>query len=176
MRKLTLSLLLVFVFTLSACTKEEEPFVPVIDCDIYPSHKDCTEEPDPIESPDFVTKLLASMTLAEKAAQMVQAERDSNKMLTWILRGVGFVCMIIGICLFLNPLAVIIDFIPFLGGIAETGIFLVALLISIPLTSLTIAMAWIFYRPMVGIPLIVLAIGSIIALFVIKGKKRAQAR
>jgi hypothetical protein len=50
---------------------------------------------------------------------------------------------------------VLASVLPFLGGIAEAGIFIVALSLSLPLTLFTIAAAWIAHRPIIGALLLV---------------------
>lgn len=51
---------------------------------------------------------------------------------------------------------------PFLGNLAEMGIGLVSFLIALILSSITIAIAWIIYRPLIGIALLVVAVGSVV--------------
>jgi hypothetical protein len=93
------------------------------------------------------------------AAVMFKEKAHEESVLTWILRAVGFVLMLIGFCLVASPLGVVLGVIPFLETLAEAGAFLMALIVSVPLTLLVIAAAWIAHRPLVGIGLIVAAIG-----------------
>jgi hypothetical protein len=102
--------------------------------------------------------------------QQLQAE---NTTLTWILRGVGFFLMVIGIALFFKPLSVMADFLPILGNIVSAGFFIVAIGLAIPLTLITIAIGWVAYRPMVGIPLLVVAVLALVGLFMIGSKRKA---
>lgn len=104
--------------------------------------------------------------LGEHSAQaMIQKAQEDNKTITWILRGLGVFLMILGLFLVLNPLAVLADVLPFLGNIVGAGVFLVAFLTGIGFSSATIALGWVAYRPLVGIPLFVLAIASFVLLF-----------
>ena len=91
------------------------------------------------------------------AEELFRAKKQEEKSLTWILRGVGCVVMLIGFMLIARPLSILLAFLPFLEGIAETGVFLVALTLTLPLTFLTIAFAWIVHRPIIGLALIVAA-------------------
>ena len=89
----------------------------------------------------------------------VQAEEE-NEQLTWILRFVGFVLMVISILLVLQPIATAVDIIPFIGdcmqGGLESCIFpTIAFLIAIPVTLFVIALAWLAYRPTIAIPILV---------------------
>jgi len=98
------------------------------------------------------------------AASMFEAAQESNALWTWILRFAGFVVMFIGFKLVFKPLVVIADVLPFLGGIVSVGTGLVSFLIAGPLSLVTIAIAWIFYRPLLGIVLLVVAAGGLAAI------------
>lgn len=104
------------------------------------------------------------------ADAMIQAAQDSNTMLTWLLRLGGFICMMMGLNLFLRPLSVIADVVPIAGTIVGAGAGLIAFLVAAPITLITIGIAWIFYRPLIGITLIVIAVGLMLAL---KGKLKS---
>ena len=107
---------------------------------------------------------------AHDAAAMFQTEEEHNAILTWVLRGVGFGIMLIGLALILNPLAVLVDIIPWLGGLIGAGIFFIAFSIAAVFSLLTIAVAWVVYRPLLGVALIVVA-GAVMVLIVKKLKK-----
>jgi hypothetical protein len=104
------------------------------------------------------------------AETMIQQAQASNKVLTWILRLVGFILMLIGLSAILKPLSVLADFIPFLGNIVGAGTGLIAFLLAGVLSLITIAVAWIVFRPLIGILLIVATIGLIV---LIKGRLKA---
>jgi hypothetical protein len=52
--------------------------------------------------------------------------------------------------------------IPFLGWLVESSAFLVALTLAVPVTLLTIAIAWMAFRSLLGGLLIAASIGSIV--------------
>lgn len=89
-------------------------------------------------------------------SMMDQAESEA-RMQTWILRGVGWLLMALGIGMVLKPLSVMGDVIPLLGNLIGGGIAVVAGLVSAVLTLATIAIAWIAVRPLIGVPLLVVA-------------------
>ena len=91
------------------------------------------------------------------ADQMVAQKRSEEKILTWILRAVGCLCFFIGLLLLATPLTVLADVLPFLGSIVGGGVFFFALVLAVPLTLVTIAVAWIVVRPLLGIGLLVVA-------------------
>ncbi len=75
--------------------------------------------------------------------------------MTWLLRGVGFVLMLIGFALVFSPAKAVADVVPFLGGLVGMGTMLFATLLSLMLSLITIAAGWIFYRPLYAIALLV---------------------
>ena len=91
------------------------------------------------------------------ADNMFQKAHQSNKMWTWIFRAGGFILMLIGVALILRPLAVAADIVPFLGSVAGFGTGILALLIAAPFTFLTVAVAWLRYRPVIAISFMVMA-------------------
>lgn len=113
----------------------------------------------------FLVKNLGSIELlktgAFSAPMMFQMEQDANVMLTWILRLAGFLMMLFGLMLITNVLTVIASVIPFLGNVVNAGLGLMMFAVALPLTLVTIALAWLAYRPLIGIPLLIVAGASI---------------
>ncbi|MDA0767179.1 MAG: TMEM43 family protein [Verrucomicrobia bacterium] len=106
------------------------------------------------------------------ADEVVDAEESKAKFLRWALRGLGVLLMFIGFTLILKPLSVLADVIPFLGSLVGGATALIALLLSLGISLVIIAISWIFFRPLLGISLLVLAIGCMVLLI----KKTAQGR
>jgi hypothetical protein len=104
-------------------------------------------------------ELLKTGTFSANA--MFQQEKESNTMLTWILRLVGFLAMLFGLLLITNVISVVASVIPFLGEILGAGIGLLALAVALPLTLVTIALSWLAYRPLIGLPLFLVAAGCV---------------
>jgi len=107
------------------------------------------------------------------AADMVAKGLEENVMMTWILRGVGFLLMGFGIGMILNPLSVIADVVPFIGSLVGGATALIAIVAAAGMSLVTIAIGWVFYRPLVGIPLLLLGIGGIVAIVMMNKKKEA---
>ncbi len=91
------------------------------------------------------------------AAQMIAQQKAAELTLTWILRGVGALVMFIGFSLFLGPLSTIASVIPFLGSLVRGAAMALAFVVSVPLTLVVIAFAWLAYRPLIGGGLLVTA-------------------
>ena len=92
------------------------------------------------------------------AAALFQNERRSEGRHTWILRGVGFVTLLVGLMMLTRPLTMLFAVLPFLESLVGAGAFLVSLTLAIPITLATIAIAWIVHRPAVGVGLLVAAV------------------
>jgi len=107
------------------------------------------------------------------AAAMIQQAQESNRVLTWILRLLGFILMFAGLNMVLKPLSVIADFLPIMGNIVAAGTGIVSFAAAAIFALVTIAVAWIVYRPVWGCVLILIAAGVAVA---VKGRlKSAKA-
>ena len=104
------------------------------------------------------------------AEEMFKQARRSNAIMTWVLRLVGFLSMLVGLVLIFRPLTILSDVLPILGSIVGVGTGLVALLLATALSLSVISIAWLFYRPLLAIFLIAAVAG--IAIFT---KKKLSA-
>jgi hypothetical protein len=103
--------------------------------------------------------------------QMFSRAEAENKLWTWLLRLGGFVMMWLGLMSIFNVLKVLGDVLPILGSILGVGIGIVTFVVALVLSFVTMAIAWIFYRPLIGGMLIVLA-----AMFMFGGFKTIRSR
>lgn len=110
--------------------------------------------------------------LADAAAMFASAQ-SSNAMMTWILRLVGFLVMLFGVRMVLAPLSVLVDVIPVLRTIVSAGVGAIAFLVSGVCSLFVIAVAWLFFRPLLAIALIVVAAALIGALVALVLKKKS---
>jgi hypothetical protein len=109
------------------------------------------------------------------ASEMFATEQRHNSQLSWILRGVGFVVVWFGLLLILNPLAVAADVVGIIGRIVGSGIAVVSFLVAVTLSSITVAVAWIVYRPLIGIAMLAVATSAVIFL-ITRSRKLALVR
>ncbi|RFC48066.1 MAG: Protein of unknown function DUF1625 [Verrucomicrobia bacterium] len=105
------------------------------------------------------------------AEAMFQMAHEENRFLTWILRLVFAFLMGIGLSLIFHPLKVLASVIPLAGSLVGAGTGLVAFLLAAALSSATIALAWLAFRPLIGVPLLVVTVG----LFVVVGRRMKRA-
>lgn len=106
------------------------------------------------------------------ADAMFKSAQASNRMLTWILRLVGFFLFFIGFSMIFRPFKVLGDVMPIMGKIVGAGAGMIAFLLATMLSLAVIAVAWVTYRPLIGIPLLIIVIGLIVLII----KKLASAK
>lgn len=112
------------------------------------------------------------LSLGDKtAAMMIEDQQSAENMMTWILRGAGIIGICMGFGLILAPLRAIANVVPFIARIVGGGISVIAFALGVPLGLIVIALAWLVYRPLIGVALLVVA-GGIIYWFG-WGRKRA---
>jgi hypothetical protein len=110
-------------------------------------------------------ELLLSAAGRETPAEMFDAAQSENTLITWLLRAGGLFGMFIGFVMMLSILGIIGDVIPFIGSIIGFGTTVIAVILTLLLGPLVIAIAWIAYRPVLAIAII--AIGALLAAAVI---------
>ncbi|MGV6851823.1 MAG: TMEM43 family protein [bacterium] len=95
------------------------------------------------------------------AEAMFQKAQHDNVVITWFLRVFGFFIMFFGLKMMLKVFTVLADVVPFFGSIANVGISIISLLITLALSAVTIGIAWVFYRPLLGISLLAITVGAV---------------
>lgn len=95
-----------------------------------------------------------------------QDEQDSNTMTAWFLRLIGTILVIYGLKHIFNILVIILKIIPFLSSIANLGTNIVCGLVGTVWSLIVIAIAWIFYRPILAI--LLLAVAGTLIFFLVK--------
>jgi hypothetical protein len=93
------------------------------------------------------------------AESMFQTAMTENTVLTWVLRLAGLIVMAIGLSLIMRPISVLADVVPIFGNIAEAGIGIISILIALVLSFITVSLAWIWFRPLVGGLLLLISLG-----------------
>ncbi|MDO4954341.1 MAG: TMEM43 family protein [Akkermansia sp.] len=101
-----------------------------------------------------------------------EAERN-NVIFTWLVRFGGWFLMFIGLNMIFKPLSVLGDVVPFIGTLIGGATGMVAAVIAFILSIITIGIAWIWYRPVLGIALVVVAL--VIAFLLIKRRRKPVA-
>ncbi|MDO4817777.1 MAG: TMEM43 family protein [Akkermansia sp.] len=94
----------------------------------------------------------------QSAEQLYEHAEDMNTITTWVLRFVGWFLMFGGLSMIFKPLSVLGDVVPFIGSLIGGASSVVAALMALILSLITIAIAWIWYRPLLGIALLAAAL------------------
>ncbi len=107
------------------------------------------------------------------AQKLFADQASTEKMITWACRIGGFLLLLLGFILIMGPLTMLVAFLPFLESLVGVGTFLVALGLSIPITLVTIAVAWLASRPLIGGGLLIAAAAAVWAIRNVAVKKKA---
>lgn len=102
-----------------------------------------------------VARLETGTVSADEMFANAQAE---NTMMTWLLRLVGVVLVCGGLRGIFGVLEAVAKVVPFLGNIVGAGVGLVCTVLGVAWSILWISIAWVFYRPLIGIPLLAVSI------------------
>lgn len=85
------------------------------------------------------------------------------------LRCLGFLGVWLGFYLLFSPIMALFAWIPLIGGLLKSIISFAALIatffVAVTSSLLVIAIAWIFYRPLIGVPLLLATGAGIFAMF-----------
>ena len=105
--------------------------------------------------------------------EIIDAEKEANNMILWALRILGVMLVIAGLKGIFGFLETILKVVPFIANIFGWGVGIVCTVIGIVWSLIIIALAWLFYRPLLGIGLLVLA-GFLVWVFAFKGKDKLK--
>lgn len=103
--------------------------------------------------------------------EMFAHAHSENKVLVWILRLLGVILVCGGLRGIFGILEAIAKVIPFLGTIVGAGVGLVCTIFGVAWSLIWIAIAWVTFRPLVGIPMLVAAVALV---FWLKTKGKAN--
>lgn len=85
------------------------------------------------------------------------------------IRPSGIIMCIVGHYFLFAPVIALLGMIPLVGwllsGIVAVAAVIFAIVVGLTLSTLTIAIAWVFFRPLVGIPLLLAVAASIYLIF-----------
>lgn len=110
----------------------------------------------------------------QSAESMFDNAHRTASLLTWAIRAGGWFLMYLGLVLILNPIKMVAGFIPGARPLLGFGIGLVSAILALLLSGVTIAIAWLAYRPLFSLGAIATGIGLafVLAMFQ-RGKSRS---
>ena len=119
-------------------------------------------------------KRFQTLVMGKKSGdEIVDNAKSSNSMWTWALRILGIMLVIGGLKGIFGFLETILKVVPFVANIFGWGVGIVCTVLGIVWSLIVIAIAWLFYRPLLGISLLVLA-GFLVWVFAFKGKDKLK--
>ncbi len=104
-------------------------------------------------------KIFMSRPALVPATEMFAGAERENKLLTWLLRGLGTFMLFIAFGMILNILRVIADIVPVFGSVVGAGATVISALLAVALAFLVIAAAWLFFRPLLSLGLLAGSLG-----------------
>ncbi len=114
----------------------------------------------------YTTKKNSTILKLEKgektSTELINNIESANKFSKWLMRILGTIIVCIGMSMVLSPITTLIGYIPFLGKIVNGAIGAVSSFIGLAISLIVIAIAWIVFRPILGVILIVVSVGLII--------------
>lgn len=119
-------------------------------------------------------KTFQTLVMGKKdMAEIFDAENSSNSTWTWILRIAGIFLVVFSLKMVFGFIETLLKVVPFISNIVGWGVGIVCTIVGVVWSLIVIAVAWIFYRPLLGIALLVIA-GLLIWLFAFKGKDKIK--
>ena len=119
-------------------------------------------------------KRFQTLVMGKKSGdEIIDEEKEVNNFFLWILRIVGTLIIIGGLKGIFDFITTLLKIVPFIANIIGWGIGVVCTVVGVAWSLVIIAIAWLFYRPLLGISLLVLA-GFLVWVFAFKGKDKLK--
>jgi hypothetical protein len=84
-------------------------------------------------------------------------EHASNEAMTWLLRGLGWLLVVVGCNMVAGIFTTLVDWVPLLREAVSLGMFLLCLALGSSLSLVVIAVAWLRYHPLYGLAILAAA-------------------
>ena len=105
--------------------------------------------------------------------EIIDIEKETNNMLLWVFRIFGVMLVIVGLKGIFGFLETVLKVVPFIANIFGWGVGVVCTILGLVWSLIVIAIAWLFYRPILGITLLVIA-GFLTWVFAFKDKDKLK--
>lgn len=110
------------------------------------------------------------------AEEMFEGAIQTNRLSTWLIRFLGFFMIYIGLNTLLVPLSTLLSVIPLFAKIFRFASKLLSAAIALVLSLTTIGIAWLLYRPLIGLAVLLSAVGVTILFSKFKRKDKTQEK
>lgn len=119
-------------------------------------------------------KRFQTLVMGKKTGdEIIEDAQDANSTWTWILRIVGIMLVISAFKSIFGFLETILKVVPFIANIFGFGVGIVCTILGVVWSLIVIALAWLFFRPILAICLIAIA-GFLVWVFAFKGKDKLK--
>ena len=119
-------------------------------------------------------KLSVLTSGAVSMEEMFETEHLTNSIISWILRFIGLFLVVSGLKGIFGILVDLLKVLPFMADIVGLGVGLICKVLGLAWSLLIIAMAWLFYRPVIA-GVLLATIVALIVFLVKKGKDNKKA-
>jgi len=102
---------------------------------------------------------------AVESDQMIQNAKDANNAMKWVWRILGLLLIYIALRMLLAFPETLLKVVPILSTILGTGVGIICILLTIIWGGLIIAIAWLFYRPILSICILAVVAAAAFALW-----------
>jgi len=92
------------------------------------------------------------------AGEVFQTEHNNNRTATWIYRLAGWFVTFLGLSCLSTVLEILMDMFPSIRRLATMGMTSLSFSISITLTLSIIGLGWVWYRPLLGLCLLLVGL------------------
>jgi hypothetical protein len=118
-------------------------------------------------------KSVGGLYMGARSLDSLQEQAESsNNFMTWLLRIIGFLLVFFGLKGLFDIIVTLLKVLPFLANIANVGISIVCGVVGFAWSLIIIAIAWLFYRPILAGILIAVVVG----LFIFLSKRSKEAK
>jgi hypothetical protein len=108
------------------------------------------------------------------AEEMFKGAVETNYFMSWLIRVLGFLFMFVGLNTLIAPLTILVSIIPLFAKIMRFGTRLLTSAIALVLSLITIGIAWLLYRPLIGLAVLLVAVAVIVFFAKLKSKKKPE--
>jgi len=110
------------------------------------------------------------------AEEMFEGAIQTNRLTNWIIRLLGCLFMYIGLNTLMVPLATFLSVIPLFAKVFRFASKLLSAVIALVLSLITIGIAWLLYRPLIGLAVLLVAVIVIVLFSKLRKKRKIQEK
>ncbi len=108
------------------------------------------------------------------ADKLFAQQSETESILTWMGRALGLLFIFFGLKLLLGPIEMLAAVLPFLQRIVGFSTGVIAFLLALPITLVTIAVAWLYVRPAIGVGLVLVSVLTVFTLRILLKHKSSH--